>query len=92
MFLEHYGFAALDLVKSSRRLLFKLSSQQNYILMPAHRKSAQNVCESICKLTEISKKARINLIAKESASLRKSDDSSDIDRLDETSYMPPNHA
>lgn len=52
--------------------------------MPSHRTRAQNARERIRKLTESSKKARLESGAKESASWRASDDSSYTDLLDET--------
>lgn len=57
--------------------------------MPPHHESAHKARERIRKLTESSKKARIESGAEESASSRASDNGSDTDPLDETVVLTP---
>lgn len=52
--------------------------------MPTHRERAQNACERFRKLTELSKKARMEPEAEESAISHAIDDGSETNLLDDT--------
>lgn len=57
--------------------------------MPPHRKSAHKARERICRLTEASKKARIDSGKEVSASSRANDGGSDTDFLEKTVVQAP---